>query len=380
MNIAILGYGIVGGGVHAILRDGRLGIHVKRVLDIRPVDLPDGLLTDNIGDIIADPAIDCVVETIGGIYPALGYVTAALRAGKHVVTSNKELISRSLAPMLIGAHAHQAQIRFSASVGGGIPWIHNLLRQKRGDKILSIQGIVNGTTNFILDAMPRGSSLEDALALARALGYAEADASDDLNGKDAQRKCAISAALAFDALIETADIPTLGVANVSSRDIEAFSKIELACRLMMFAERADGGVCAYVEPTLLSKDSLEAHTPSNFNCVTLCAERTGRLSFVGQGAGSYPTAENMVQDLLDISLRENSLDVRAGEAVPVVNGRESHAYYVRTACPQMLPGTPEPLCDGFITGPMAVSAMHALAAEILSKDAGAFFAGIPEPR
>jgi len=379
MNIAILGYGTVGGGVHAILRDGNLDIHVKRVLDIRPVGgLAAGMLTDNIGDIIADPAIDCVVETIGGIHPALTYVVAALRAGKHVVTSNKELICKSLAPILLGAQAHQAQIRFSASVGGGIPWIHNLLRQKRGDQILSVQGIVNGTTNFILDAMQYGSSFEDALTSARTLGYAEADVSDDLHGIDTQRKCAISASLAFDALIEATNIPTLGIAAVSSRDIGAFAEKGLTCRLMMMAERSGQNVCAYVEPMLLTRDSLAAHTPANYNCITLCAEHAGRLSFVGQGAGRFPTAENIVQDLLDISVHESGVTVESDKAMMVDNTLEAHAYYVRATYLSPLQGMlSAPLRDGFLTRPMCVSAMHALAKEIRERDAGAFFAGIP---
>ena len=380
MNIAILGYGTVGGGVHAILRDGNLGIHVKRVLDIRSIGgLPAGLQTDNIGDIIADPTIDCVVEAIGGIHPALSYVTVALRAGKHVVTSNKELISKAFAPLLLGARSHQAQIRFSASVGGGIPWIHNLLRHKRGDKILSIHGNVNGTANFILDAMGHGSTFEDALHSARLLGYAEVDVTDDIDGIDTQRKCAISASLAFDTLIETPSIPTLGIRNVTSRDISAFSEKRLTCKLMMYAECFEHNVCAYVEPTLLTEDSLAAFVPTNYNCVTLCAEHAGRLSFVGEGAGRFPTAVNIALDLLDISLHTNGLDISVEESITVGNDRERHAYYVRTDCPRMLQGVLKPLGEGFVTQPASVPEMHAMAKEILRADPGAFFAGIPEP-
>lgn len=382
MNIAILGYGIVGGGVHAILRDGSLGINIKRVLDIRPVGgLSKDVLTDNIGDIIADPQIDCVVETIGGIHPALGYITAALRAGKHVVSSNKELMSRSLAPILLGARAHQAQIRFSPSVGGGIPWLHNLIRQKRGDQILSIQGIINGTTNYVLDAMFHGSSLAEALASARILGYAEVDVSADLSGIDTQRKCAISAALAFDAPIEPDAIPTLGISTIQHDDVEAFRAKGLTCKLMMYAERADQSICTYVEPSLLGPESIESHTPSNYNCVTLCAEHAGRLSFIGQGAGRFPAAESVVQDLLDISLQEGSLNTGLEKEAMIENSREIHAYYVRTTAPSSLENSiADRLGAGYITHPMPVPSMHALAKEILQKDHSAFFAGIPQPQ
>ncbi|MDR0928541.1 MAG: homoserine dehydrogenase, partial [Oscillospiraceae bacterium] len=235
MNIAIIGYGVVGGGVHALLADGRLGIHVKRVLDIRPLPELGALLTDNIADILFNPEIDCVVETMGGMHPALSYATMALRSGKHLVTSNKELISNALMPLLEGAALHNAQLRFGASVGGGVPWLHNLLRQKRGDTLLSIEGVVNGTTNYILDAMTHGMTFEAALAEAQRLGYAEADASADLNGIDAQRKCAISAALAFDTIVEPGDVPTLGIAGVQKADMARFAAKGLTCKLLMYA-------------------------------------------------------------------------------------------------------------------------------------------------
>ncbi|MCL1963565.1 MAG: homoserine dehydrogenase [Firmicutes bacterium] len=378
MNIAIIGYGVVGGGVYALLRDGALGIYVRRVMDLLPIaGLEDGLFTDNIADIISDPAIDCVVEAVGGLHPALSHVTAALRAGKHVVTSNKELISHALAPLKEGAAMHRAQLRFSASVGGGVPWLHNLLRQKRGDTLLSVHGIVNGTTNYILDAMGNGMDLSAALKDAQRMGYSEADASADLDGLDTKRKCAISAALAFDAIVEADSVPTLGISAVRKIDIDTFAQHGLTCKLMMYAERGDASLCAYVEPSLLARDTLAAHTPAHYNCITLCGVQSGALSFFGQGAGRHPTAENIVQDLLDIATHATYKDPFL-KPVPVDNDMERHPYYIRTSRKELLSGIDGEDWNGaLLTKPMAVTALHALAKAIREKDPDAFFAGVP---
>lgn len=376
MNIAILGYGVVGGGVHALLKDGALGIHVKRILDIRPLPELEGLLTDNIADILSDPDIDCVVETIGGMHPALSFVTAALRAGKSVATSNKELISHALAPLAEGAAMHNVQIRFSASVGGGVPWIDNVARQKRSDTLLAVSGIVNGTTNYILDAMEHGASFEDALGEAQAKGYAEANPSADLDGIDVQRKCAISASLAFDTILEPMHIPTLGISAIRKGDIDTFAAHGLTCKLMMHASRVSGGISAYVEPTLLTADALAAHTPTNHNCISLVGEHAGHLAFFGQGAGRYPTAQNILQDLLDIAAN-TVYRARGIQPATIENQHVQHAYYVRTTQPGPLAAyKAEAWGDGILTRPMGVSDMHTLARDLLAADPDTFIAGI----
>ncbi len=376
MNIAILGYGVVGGGVHALLKDGKLGIQVKKVLDLRRIPDIGKLWTDNIGDILYDPNIDCVVEAIGGAHPALGYVAAALRAGKHVVTSNKEMLSQALAPLCEGAAEHGVQIRFGASVGGGVPWIANLIRQKRGEKILSVNGIVNGTTNYILDAMAHGLDFDAALLEAQKLGYCEVNASADLDGIDAQRKCAISASIAFDTIVETADIPTLGIATIRKADIDAFAARGLTCKLHMFAMRTDTGVCAFVEPTLLGPDALAAHTPTNHNCITLCGEQSGVQAYFGQGAGRFPTAETVVQDLLDI-IAGNPQKAASFLPLPIENDKEKHAYYIRTARKDLVSHVRAEEWDGAtLTPPMTVPELHELARAVREYDPDAFFAGL----
>ncbi len=376
MNIAIIGYGVVGGGVHALLQDGKLGIHVKRVLDLRKISSLGKMLTDNIGDIIYDPQIDCVVEAMGGVHPAMSYVAAALRAGKHVVTSNKELMSQALAPMIEGAAMHGTHLRFGASVGGGVPWLHNLLRQKRGEKILSVFGVVNGTTNYILDAMAHGLDFDSALLEAQRMGYAEVDASADLDGLDAQRKCAISAALAFDTIVETGDIPTLGIASIRKMDIDTFAAKGLTCKLQMHAARVEGGISAYVEPTLLGPDALAAHTPTNHNCISLCGEHSGLLSFFGQGAGRFPTAETIVQDLIDIQSSASNKS-RGIEPMAVCNDQEVHPYYIRTARVDLVQEVfAEDWNGAVLTQPLSVPALHALVKQVRERDPDAFFAGV----
>jgi len=376
MNIAILGYGIVGGGVHALLTDGALGIRVKRVLDVRSIEGLDDLLTDNIADILGDPDIHCIVETIGGMHPALSYVTSALRSGKHVVTSNKELVSHGMAPLMEGAAMHGVQIRFGASVGGGIPWIAGIARQRRADRIQAISGIANGTTNFILDAMAHGAQFADALAQAQRLGYAEADASADLDGLDAQRKCAVSAAMAFDAVLETRDIPPLGISSIQRADMDAFASRGLVCKLMMHAARQDASLSAYVEPTLIGIDSLAAHVPTNHNYLCMDTVRAGRLGYFGQGAGRFPTAETVVQDLLDISAGV-TYQARKAVPLPVQNDAVKHAYYVRTAVPgQFVAIRAEAWGAGILTQTVSVERMHDLARQARIEDPGVFIAGV----
>ena len=376
MNIAILGYGIVGGGVHALLTDGALGIRVKRVLDVRSIEGLDDLLTDNIADILGDPDIHCIVETIGGMHPALSYVTSALRSGKHVVTSNKELVSHGMAPLMEGAAMHGVQIRFGASVGGGIPWIAGIARQRRADRIQAISGITNGTTNFILDAMAHGAQFADALAQAQRLGYAEADASADLDGLDAQRKCAVSAAMAFDAVLETRDIPPLGISSIQRADMDAFASRGLVCKLMMHAARQDASLSAYVEPTLIGIDSLAAHVPTNHNYLCMDTVRAGRLGYFGQGAGRFPTAETVVQDLLDISAGV-TYQARKAVPLPVQNDAVKHAYYVRTAVPgQFVAIRAEAWGAGILTQTVSVERMHDLARQARIEDPGVFIAGV----
>ena len=270
-------------------------------------------------------------------------------------------------------------LRCTAAVGGGIPWLVNLERVKRLDTVCAVGGIMNGTTNFIMDAMHKADvDFPAILKEAQALGYAEADPSADIDGDDIRRKLCISANIAFDAALEEAAIPTFGIRTVTAADIAAFKSHGFACKLLARAESAQDGVCAYVEPALVGADDLEAAVPANFNLITYEAEQLGRQSFYGQGAGRFPTAENVVQDCLTVLSGKRGF--YTDRAVPMfLTSGEAHPYYVRTGAPDaFLRGrTAETWDNGaVVTGAVDVYEMLAWAKAQREKDPGVFIAGI----
>ena len=219
MNIGLLGFGVVGRGVYDMLAD-RDDIRAAWVLCRRDLGELTAKTTYDIQDILSDPAVDTVVEVMGGLHPAYEYVAAALRAGKNVVSSNKYLMCRYYDELTALAKEHGAALRCTAAVGGGIPWLTNLEKAARANHISRVWGILNGTTNYIMDAM-HGSDVDfaDVLAQAQALGYAEADPSADIDGLDIQRKLILSANVAFGVSLREADVPVSGIRNVRKADI-----------------------------------------------------------------------------------------------------------------------------------------------------------------
>ena len=378
MNIGLLGCGVVGGGILDFCA-GREDLTVTKVLVRRPrPDLGELAVTD-IADIISDEAIGIVAEVMGGLHPAYEYICAALKAGKHVVTANKAVIS-AYYPELTGlARECGVSLRCTAAVGGGIPWLTNLERCKRLDSICELGGIMNGTTNFIMDAMHASPvSFPEILKQAQELGYAEADPSADIDGDDVRRKLTISANIAFDALVQEEDIPMFGIRTVTDGDIRAFKAHGFVCKLLATAKAAEGGVCAFIEPTLVDSHDLEAAVPKNFNLITYCGEKVGRHSFFGQGAGRYPTAFNAVEDCLDIVAGKPGFYTQAMKPAPVLCGGEAHPYYVRTACPDafLQSVTVEQWGDGVVTACVSVEEMLRWGRAQLAKDPGCFLAGI----
>ena len=232
---------------------------------------------------------------------------------------------------------------------------------------------MNGTTNFIMDAMHKSPvSFADILKEAQALGYAEADPSADIDGDDVRRKLTISANVAFDALIREEDIPMFGIRTVTDGDIRTFQKHGFVCKLLATAKAAEGGVCAYIEPTLVDG------VPKNFNLITYCGEKIGRHSFFGQGAGRYPTAFNAVEDCLDILAGKSGFYTDVMQPTAVRNGDEAHPYYVRTACPDefLRSITVERWAEGVVTACVSVEEMLRWSREQLKKDPACFVAGI----
>ena len=378
MNIGLLGCGVVGGGILDFCA-GREDLTVTKVLVRRPRPDLGALAVTDIADIVNDEAIGIVAEVMGGLHPAYEYICAALKAGKHVVTANKAVIS-AYYPELTGlARECGVSLRCTAAVGGGIPWLTNLERCKRLDSICELGGIMNGTTNFIMDAMHASPvSFPEILKQAQELGYAEADPSADIDGDDVRRKLTISANIAFDALVQEEDIPMFGIRTVTDGDIRAFKAHGFVCKLLATAKATEGGVCAFIEPTLVDSHDLEAAVPKNFNLITYCGEKVGRHSFFGQGAGRYPTAFNAVEDCLDIVAGKPGFYTQAMKPAPVLCGGEAHPYYVRTACPDefLQSLTVEQWGDGVVTACVSVEEMLRWGRAQLAKDPGCFLAGI----
>ena len=378
MNIGLLGCGVVGGGILDFCA-GREDLTVTKVLVRRPRPDLGALAVTDIADIVSDEAIGIVAEVMGGLHPAYEYICAALKAGKHVVTANKAVISAYYPELTSLARECGVSLRCTAAVGGGIPWLTNLERCKRLDSICELGGIMNGTTNFIMDAMHASPvSFPEILKQAQELGYAEADPSADIDGDDVRRKLTISANIAFDALVQEEDIPMFGIRTVTDGDIRAFKAHGFVCKLLATAKATEGGVCAFIEPTLVDSHDLEAAVPKNFNLITYCGEKVGRHSFFGQGAGRYPTAFNAVEDCLDIVAGKPGFYTQAMKPAPVLCGGEAHPYYVRTACPDafLQSVTVEHWGDGVVTACVSVEEMLRWGRAQLAKDPGCFLAGI----
>ena len=288
MNIGLLGFGVVGRGVYDMLA-GRDDIRAVWVLCRRDLGELTARTTYEMQDILDDPAVDTVVEVMGGLHPAYEYVAAALRAGKNVVSSNKYLMCRYYDELTALANEHGAALRCTAAVGGGIPWLTNLEKAAHANHISRVWGILNGTTNYIMDAM-HGSDADfaDVLAQAQALGYAEADPSADIDGLDIQRKLILSANVAFGVSLREADVPVFGIRNVRKADIARFQAHGCTCKLIAAAEQKGGSIRAYVEPTLLSHDALEAAVPANFNLISMEGDRMGDGLQRRAGSRGYP--------------------------------------------------------------------------------------------
>ena len=311
VNVAILGYGVVGSGVAEVLtennsqidRKAEEDIRLKYILDVR--DFPDSPFADKFVHDFAiienDPEVDIVVETIGGARIAKEFTERALKAGKSVVTSNKELVAEHGYDLLCLAEAHGVSYLFEASVGGGIPIIRPLNQCLAANEIEEIVGILNGTTNYILTRMIRaGLSFEAALKEAQQNGYAEQDPTADIEGHDACRKICILASLAFGRHVYPRQVPTEGITGVTLADVAyadaCGKKIKLLGRAI---HREDGKVCAYVAPHLVDGEDPLAGVEDVFNAIAVKGNAIGDVMFYGRGAGKLPTASAVVADVID---------------------------------------------------------------------------------
>ena len=366
MKVAVLGYGTVGVGVYEMLKKAE-GLEAGPVL-VRPGKKDADFKVCDLNEIVADPSVDAVAEVMGGVEPAFSYAMAAIRAGKHFVTSNKALVAARGVELFHAANEQGVAFLFSAACGGGVPFLHNLARAVKTDEILSVGGILNGTTNFMLDRMQSsGMDYADALKQAQQLGYAEADPTADVTGLDAMRKIMLACAVAWGVLPQEG-LLNEGIDSLSAADVADFMARGRTCRLIASGCRAaDGRIAAYVEPVLLPAGEAECAVLKNFNLARYEGKNAGSIAMIGQGAGRWPTASAVLRDLSGIAEGESAMfpaDVCNGAAD---NAAESHAYYVRlpSACRGRLPAA-EVLSDTdgvlrLITEGMSVAAMHAAA-------------------
>ena len=317
-KIAIMGFGTVGSGVLEVCRRNAASIarragepvEVKYILDVRDFSSsPDAaLFTNSIDTILSDPEVKVVVETIGGTKFAYPYVRQCLESGRSVCTSNKEMVATYGAELLALAREHGAAFLFEASVGGGTPIITPMHQCLAANHISRIQGIVNGTTNFMLTKMKRENmSFEEALKIAQQLGYAETkDPGDDVDGRDACRKIAILASLACGHHVYPDNIPTRGIRDITVADVKAAEKLDSAIKLIAWYDEGENGQMAVgVEPMLVPNANQLAGVDDVFNAVLMQTRDLVYVVFYGKGAGKLPTASAVVADVID-ALKEGS--------------------------------------------------------------------------
>ena len=346
INVAILGFGTVGSGVYEILKKSPDAIakkagdtlNIKYILDIRDFDdHPEKeLFTKDYNDILNDESVKIVIEVMGGVNPAYDFTKSALLAGKTVVTSNKELVATHGTELIKIAKEKSVNYFFEASVGGGIPIIRPLNQCLAANEIQEINGILNGTTNFILTKMfAEGASFESALSEAQALGYAERNPSADVDGHDACRKTAILSSLATGKFVDYNDIPTEGISGISTTDVLFADKIGYVIKLIGSAVISeDGKVSALVAPRLVSKENQLSDVNSVFNAILLKGDSLGDVMFYGRGAGKLPTASAVVADVIDgakhLNVNKWVIWSAHDENIMADPMEESYKYFVRT--------------------------------------------------
>ena len=315
LYVGLLGFGVVGSGVvkvmeeNAVLIAARSGvpIKIKRIIDRdpfrpRPVSVPHEMLSARPEDAWEDPDISIVVEAIGGVRPSKEYILAALRAGKNVVTSNKEVIAKHGGELIEEAIRNNVNLLFEGAVGGGIPILHPIKECLTANRIEEVSGIVNGTTNYILSKMTEeGRPFAEVLEEAKARGYAESDPSADIKGYDASYKAAILASLAFDARVKWEDVYFEGISRITQEDIHNARQMGYVIKLLALVRRTGAGLEVRVHPTLIPKAHPLASVSGNNNAILVRGNAVVALMFYGQGAGSLPTASAVVGDIIDIA-------------------------------------------------------------------------------
>ena len=382
MKVAVLGYGTVGVGVYEMLQAAE-GLEAGPVL-VRPGKVNEPFKVDSIEAITGDATVDAVAEVMGGVEPAFTYALAAIQAGKHFVTSNKALVAAKGVELNRAARENGVAFLFSAACGGGVPILHNLARAVETDEILSVGGILNGTTNFMLDNMQRfGLDYGDALRQAQELGYAEADPTADVSGLDALRKIMLGCATAYN-LLPTEGLCREGIESLTAADVRDLQSRQLVCRLLGRAGLSENGrLFAYIQPVLVSDTAPEAAVRKNFNLAYYVGQNAGLIRLMGQGAGRYPTASALLRDVCDLKRGARSMMRADCERAAADNDVPRCRYYVRLPKSKADALRFESLTEDEddvrgITETLPVSRMHAIAETIRGEGCKLFFAALEE--
>jgi homoserine dehydrogenase len=332
LNVAVLGCGVVGSQVVRLLteQEGDLaarvgapvrlvGVGVRRIDAPRDVEVPEGLLTTDAAGLVSSDDVDVVVEVIGGIEPARSLILAALENGASVVTANKALLAEDGPTLFEAAEKAGRDLYYEAAVAGAIPIVRPLRESLAGDRVTRVLGIVNGTTNYILDKMDStGAGFEEALEEAQDLGYAEADPTADVEGFDAAAKAAILASLAFHSRVTAADVHREGITDVTAADIASAAQMGSVVKLLAIAELVDTdgteGVSVRVHPAMIPRSHPLASVREAFNAVFVESRAAGQLMFYGPGAGGAPTASAVLGDLVTVARNRLGETRGAGES------------------------------------------------------------------
>lgn len=337
LRVAVLGCGSVGSQVVRLLDEQAAdlaarvgapvelaGVAVRRLDAPREVEVPDGLLTTDAVGLVSRPDVDLVVEVIGGIEPARTLILTALENGASVVTANKALLAEDGPTLFEAAEKHGRDLYYEAAVAGAIPILRPLRESLAGDRVTRVLGIVNGTTNFILDKMDTsGAGFAEALEEAQELGYAEADPTADVEGFDAAAKAAILASLAFHSRVTASDVHREGISEVTAADVQSARDMDAVVKLLAICELKDDAVAVRVHPAMIPRSHPLASVREAYNAVFVESEAAGQLMFYGPGAGGSPTASAVLGDLVTVARNRIAGTRGAGES----------AYADRTVLP-----------------------------------------------
>jgi len=377
LRVALLGCGAVGSQVFRLLGDqaADLAARVGAPLQVagvavrdpagraRAAGVPDELITTDAMGLVMRPDVDIVVEMIGGIEPPRSLLLAAMQAGKSVVTANKALLGADGAVMHAAAREHGADLFYEAAVAGAIPLLRPLRESLAGDAVRRVLGIVNGTTNYILDKMDSsGAEFGDALSQAQALGYAEADPTADVAGFDAAAKAAILASLAFHTRVTADDVYRQGITAVTAADIASARALGCVVKLLAICERYDGGISVRVHPAMIPREHPLASVREAYNAVFVEAESAGRLMFYGAGAGGGPTASAVLGDLVVVA-RNRVAGIRGPDApsyaeLPVLPMADALTRYHVALDVADRPGVLAPVAEAFARHDVSIKAVR----------------------